>query len=140
MPFTQHGGSVGQMIYQSERSSLLNLWKCSCAPLDSAERGNLPVRCDADWFADTFCAGKQASNEEEVWKSVEAVNLYRCVGTFCFRSFVSRSIIFFHLTVISFSYQSYRTVGGTSRRNTKELLPNNAFYRAICDSSCRWTY
>jgi hypothetical protein len=99
MPFTQHGGSVGQMIYQSERSSLLNLWKCSCAPLDSAERGNLPVRCDADWFADTFCAGKQASNEEEVWKSVEAVNLYRCVGTFCFRSFV---------IPINYIFSSYR--------------------------------
>lgn len=39
-----HGGEVGQRIYESERNSLLNLWKCSSAPLGSGERGNLPDR------------------------------------------------------------------------------------------------
>eukprot|EP00579_Thalassiosira_antarctica_P031513 CAMPEP_0202033678 /NCGR_PEP_ID=MMETSP0905-20130828/66170_1 /ASSEMBLY_ACC=CAM_ASM_000554 /TAXON_ID=420261 /ORGANISM="Thalassiosira antarctica, Strain CCMP982" /LENGTH=1263 /DNA_ID=CAMNT_0048597589 /DNA_START=136 /DNA_END=3927 /DNA_ORIENTATION=+ len=71
-----HGGEVGKRIYKSERDSLINLWKCSCAPSGSAARGNLPERCDAHWFADNFCAGKMASSEEEVWQSVEAVNLY----------------------------------------------------------------
>lgn len=71
-----HGGEVGKRIYTSERNSLLNLWKCSCAPSGSAARGNLPERCDANWFAENFCAGAQAGSEEEVWKSVEAVNLY----------------------------------------------------------------
>ena len=71
-----HGGDVGKRIYDNERKSLLNLWKCSCAPAGSTARGNLPERCDKNWFADNFCAGIQASSEEEVWKSVEAVNLY----------------------------------------------------------------
>ena len=39
-----HGGEVGERIYESERNSLLNLWKCSSAPLGSSERGNLPDR------------------------------------------------------------------------------------------------
>lgn len=71
-----HGGEVGKRIYKNERNSLLNLWRCSCAPAGSAARGNLPERCDAHWFAENFCAGTQAESEEEVWKSVEAVNLY----------------------------------------------------------------
>lgn len=71
-----HGGEVGKRIYNSERNSLLNLWRCSCATVGSKARGNLPERCDAHWFAENFCAGKQAGSEEEVWKSVEAVNLY----------------------------------------------------------------
>jgi len=72
-----HGGEVGRRIYNSERKSLLNLWRCSCAPSGSTARGNLPDRCDARWFAENFCAGTLASSEDEVWKSVEAVNLYR---------------------------------------------------------------
>lgn len=72
-----HGGLVGQMICRSERDSLLNLWRCACAPSGSLARCNLPERCDARWFADTFCAGNEARSEEEVWDSVEAVNLYR---------------------------------------------------------------
>jgi hypothetical protein len=72
-----HGGEVGRKIYDSERNSLLNLWRCSCAPSGSPARGNLPERCDASWFAEIFCAGTLASSEDEVWKSVEAVNLYR---------------------------------------------------------------
>jgi hypothetical protein len=71
-----HGGAVGRRIYENERSSLLNLWRCSCAPAGSAARGNLPERCDAHWFAENFCAGTIAESEEEVWHSVEAVNLY----------------------------------------------------------------
>jgi len=71
-----HGGEVGKRIYKNERDSLLNLWRCSCAPSGSAARGNLPERCDADWFAENFCAGHMATSEEEVWRSVEAVNLY----------------------------------------------------------------
>lgn len=39
-----HGGGVGHRIYQNERNSLLNLWKCSSAPLGSSARGNLPDR------------------------------------------------------------------------------------------------
>ena len=72
-----HGGLVGKRICDSERNSLLNLWRCACAPFGSAARGNLPERCDASWFAETFCAGREAKNEEGVWESVEAVNLYR---------------------------------------------------------------
>jgi len=71
-----HGGEVGKRIYNNERDSILNLWKCSCAPPGSPARGNLPERCDSHWFAENFCAGTLARNEEEVWKSVEAVNLY----------------------------------------------------------------
>lgn len=71
-----HGGEVGKRIYDNERNSLLNLWKCSCAPAGSSDRGNLPERCDANWFAENFCAGKSAGSEDQVWKSVEAVNLY----------------------------------------------------------------
>lgn len=72
-----HGGDVGKRIHESERNSLLNLWRCSCAPMGSAARGNLPERCDKNWFAQNFCAGTLAGSEEEVWRSVEAVNLYR---------------------------------------------------------------
>ncbi|KAL7547928.1 hypothetical protein ACHAWF_011192 [Thalassiosira exigua] len=71
-----HGGDVGKRIYENERTSLLNLWRCSCAPVGSAARGNLPERCDKQWFAQTFCAGTTAESEEEVWRSIEAVNLY----------------------------------------------------------------
>lgn len=71
-----HGGDVGKRIYDNERESLLNLWRCSCAPVGSAARGNLPPRCDANWFATNFCDGKVASSEDDVWKSIEAVNLY----------------------------------------------------------------
>lgn len=70
-----HGGEVGKRIYNNERDSLLNLWRCSCAPAGSRARGNLPERCDAQWYAENFCAGTMASSEE-VWQSVEAVNLY----------------------------------------------------------------
>ena len=72
-----HGGDVEKRIHESERNSLLNLWRCSCAPMGSAARGNLPERCDKNWFAQNFCAGTLAGSEEEVWRSVEAVNLYR---------------------------------------------------------------
>eukprot|EP00956_Cyclotella_meneghiniana_P014770 scaffold22285_cov70-Cyclotella_meneghiniana.AAC.2 len=71
-----HGGEVGRRIYESERNSLFNLWKCSSAPLGSAERGNLPDRCDRQWFARTFCAGVEASNDDEVWNAIDSVNLY----------------------------------------------------------------
>jgi len=71
-----HGGQVGKRIYDSERNSLLNLWRCSCAPAGSKARGNLPERCDKNWYAENFCAGTLAKSEEEVWNLVEAVNLY----------------------------------------------------------------
>jgi len=71
-----HGGVVGKRICDSERNSLLNLWRCACAPIGSAARGNLPERCDAQWFAETFCAGREAKTEDDVWNYVEAVNLY----------------------------------------------------------------
>jgi len=71
-----HGGEVGRRIYKNERESLEKLWRCSCAPPGSAARGNLPDRCDAKWFSDTFCAGTQVAKEEDVWKSVESVNIY----------------------------------------------------------------
>jgi hypothetical protein len=72
-----HGGAVGRRIFDSERNSLLQLWRCSCAPFGSTERGNLPERCDATWFAENFCAGTKVQMEDEVWKNVDAVNLYR---------------------------------------------------------------
>lgn len=71
-----HGGKVGQRIYRNERESLEKLWRCSSAPPGSAERGNLPARCDNNWFSDTFCAGAEVTKEEDVWKSVESVNIY----------------------------------------------------------------
>ncbi|KAL7442130.1 hypothetical protein ACHAXM_011147 [Skeletonema potamos] len=71
-----HGGEVGRRIYKNERESMEKLWRCSCAPSGSAARGNLPDRCDAKWFSDTFCAGTQVGKEEDVWKSVESVNIY----------------------------------------------------------------
>ena len=71
-----HGGEVGRKIYNSERSSLEKLWRCSSAPAASLSRGNLPDRCDKKWFSDTFCAGRQVDKEDDVWKSVEAVNIY----------------------------------------------------------------
>ena len=71
-----HGGEVGRRIYKNERKSLAKLWRCSCAPPGSVARGNLPDRCDANWFSDTFCAGTQVTKEEDVWKSVESVNIY----------------------------------------------------------------
>jgi len=73
---SSHGGEVGKRIYDSERNSLLNLWRCSCAPAGSTARGNLPERCDKNWYAENFCAGTLAKSEEEVWNLVEAVNLY----------------------------------------------------------------
>jgi hypothetical protein len=72
-----HGGEVGRKIFDSERNSLLHLWRCSCAPSGSTARGNLPERCDATWFAENFCAGTKVHREDEVWKNVDAVNLYR---------------------------------------------------------------
>ncbi len=71
-----HGGKVGRRIYKNERESLEKLWRCSSAPPGSAARGNLPDRCDTNWFSDTFCAGAQVTKEEDVWKSVESVNIY----------------------------------------------------------------
>ena len=71
-----HGGEVGQRIYKNERKSLEKLWRCSSAPPGSADRGNLPDRCDINWFSDTFCAGRHVTKEEDVWKSVESVNIY----------------------------------------------------------------
>lgn len=87
-----HGGEVGKMVYNSERDSLVNLWVCSNAPAGSAARGNLPERCDPQWFAETFSAGKLSSSKEEVWQNVEAVNLYRYVITL--QPFVLSSKIF----------------------------------------------
>eukprot|EP00985_Skeletonema_marinoi_P023994 scaffold16348_cov126-Skeletonema_marinoi.AAC.1 len=71
-----HGGEVGQRIYKNERESLEKLWRCSSAPSGSAARGNLPDRCDINWFSDTFCAGTEVTKEEDVWTSVESVNIY----------------------------------------------------------------
>jgi hypothetical protein len=71
-----HGGEVGQRIYKNERESLEKLWRCSSAPPGSAARGNLPDRCDISWFSNTFCAGTHVTKEEDVWKSLESVNIY----------------------------------------------------------------
>ena len=34
------------------------------------------TRCDRAWFAKTFCAGVEASSDEEIWNAVDSVNLY----------------------------------------------------------------
>lgn len=36
----------------------------------------LCFRCDRQWFARTFCAGVEANNDDEVWNSIDSVNLY----------------------------------------------------------------
>jgi len=71
-----HGGPVGRYVFQTERDSLLNLWKCASAPAGDKRRSNLPLRCDRDWFANIFCAGTVANTESEVWNSIETINLY----------------------------------------------------------------
>ena len=55
-------------------------WRRTSLPASDERRGKLPPRCDRSWFAQTFCAGRLAASEEEVWTSVESVNLYSPVA------------------------------------------------------------
>lgn len=64
---SEAGASVGAM--QEER--IRELWSKANAPVGSFERGDLPARCDRDWFTSTFCDGRDPGSEDIVPRMAE---------------------------------------------------------------------
>lgn len=71
-----HGGTVGAMLYDVQKSSITRLWKAACAePLDDERRG-LPLRCNRRWFLESFCRGQVPESDDNVWPSVKEFCVY----------------------------------------------------------------
>jgi hypothetical protein len=79
------GNPIGIHLQQTQATSIGRLWHQACAPLDSAERGGLPGRCDKQWFCSTFCRGEgtELGGTDEIWPLVETFNMYDPLALIC---------------------------------------------------------
>lgn len=71
-----HCGPTGKFLFETYRDSMLVLWRRSCAPSGSSERGGLPSRCNREWYLNTFCNGHSIAGDEDVWNSIVSFNAY----------------------------------------------------------------
>ena len=71
------GSHIGKHLQMIQRSSIERLWQRAASPEGSAERAGLPARCDKQWFAATFCAGKGAERDAgaSIWDLVVSFNM-----------------------------------------------------------------
>lgn len=58
---------IGQSLHDRQQPALNALWAEACAPLGSKERGNLPDRCNRQWFLQTFLAGNDPGEATDIW-------------------------------------------------------------------------
>lgn len=58
---------IGQSLHDRQQPALNALWAEACAPLGTKERGNLPDRCDRQWFIQTFLAGNDPGEVADIW-------------------------------------------------------------------------
>jgi len=79
----EHGGPIGARIYRASRDSFKLLWSRACAAADDPSRGQLPKRCNREWYLQTFCGGgtppeggSEGDDFDAVWPMVQSVNLY----------------------------------------------------------------
>jgi len=75
------GHPVALRLEKAQRMSIEGLWRRAVAPVGSAERNNLPARCDKDWFCKTFFGsladeGLLRNAEDSIWDLVEQFNMY----------------------------------------------------------------
>lgn len=78
----QTGSQMGSRLRDAAHSTIDDLRRRASA--SGAERRGLPARCDATWFADTFCHGNPdvliRPARESVWDLVVSFNLYDVVA------------------------------------------------------------
>ena len=78
----QKGGHpVAKRLMEEQKHSILELWKRACSPPNSANRAELPDRCDRAWFINTFMGGPTEENAkleyiDDVWPFIKSFNMY----------------------------------------------------------------
>lgn len=58
------GSPIGVRLYEQQATRLRELWAKANAEVGSFERGDLPARCDRNWFMSTFCGGRDPGDDD----------------------------------------------------------------------------
>jgi len=58
------GSPIGARINEQQATRLRELWTKANADIGSFERGDLPARCDRNWFVNTFCDGRDPGEDD----------------------------------------------------------------------------
>ena len=75
------GNPIANRLLSEQKQSISELWKRACAPPNSADRMELPERCDRAWFISTFMGGPSSATaflteEDDVWPFIKSFNMY----------------------------------------------------------------
>ena len=75
------GSPIGLRLQTAQRESITTLWK-RCHAQGRDARAGLPERCDARWFAATFCGGRgeDRAADDDVWPLVASFNMYDAIA------------------------------------------------------------
>mmetsp|Transcript_121060 Transcript_121060/g.342533 ORF Transcript_121060/g.342533 Transcript_121060/m.342533 type:complete len:781 (+) Transcript_121060:112-2454(+) len=79
------GSSIGRRLRNSQRESIEQLWQRACAPDGDSQRKGLPIRCDRNWFLNTFCGGEDEpgrTGTQPVWDLVDGFMQYDTMALF----------------------------------------------------------
>ena len=77
--FSWTNNDLACQLQLCQERAVEQLWCKATAPLGSERRGNLPPRCNAEWFAKTMCSGVLPTSVGEVWSSVTSLMMYDAV-------------------------------------------------------------
>ena len=116
------GNQMGARIAEVQGERFLELWMKANAPAGSFERGDLPERCNRQWFIKTFCGGSDPGGgnvldhiAEVAW--YDPINLIASVEGLCSQFFVP--------TTVEVKGASHQVIGlsetNTGVRSPKEL-------------------
>lgn len=61
---SQTGNPIGAHLATVQKDRFRELWGKANAPEGHPNRGDLPARCDRDWFITTFCGGTDPGNND----------------------------------------------------------------------------
>jgi hypothetical protein len=78
------GSSIGWRLRNSQRCSIDQLWRRACS-LDPEIRQGLPLRCDRNWFINTFCGGvddHSRCSADTAWDLVTGFMQYDTIALF----------------------------------------------------------
>mmetsp|Transcript_154871 Transcript_154871/g.288799 ORF Transcript_154871/g.288799 Transcript_154871/m.288799 type:complete len:875 (-) Transcript_154871:69-2693(-) len=79
----QSGSPIGWRLRNAQRSSIESLWKRASSN-DPAQRMGLPMRCDKEWFKNTFCSGDVGVDSrgpnDPIWDMVKSFNMYDSIA------------------------------------------------------------
>ena len=67
------GSPIGWRLRNAQRASIEQLWARACATAPEKRKG-LPARCNREWFAKTFCSGRddpRRTEDDAVWDLVD---------------------------------------------------------------------